>query len=813
MRVVIKNVAFGKGTYVAFVGFWALIVGAALIFGASPLQAQDAPEGPLPTQALLEGEAWPGEYIVAVDQALAENSVDGVTVDDLLAVQAQMEMAADMVDQVAVCGSTTTLQVWRLRDPNMEALFQRFVDEPGVRFIEPNWIVRAAGVPPTPPVLPEQPYPFTDTFYASRQWPMQRSSFARAWQLVQEQQLPTRKVRVAVIDSGVDFNHPDLAGRLLTGKNYITSGAWPDDDYGHGTHVTGIIAAVAKNARGIAGGAPNVEIDSLKMLDGSGNGLFSNLVRAICDAADRDAAVINMSLEVGLSISLDLAAQMQSAVDYAYASGALLVAAAGNSSNGAQLGPVYYPARLNHVIAVAALTPENTRATYSAVGTQLDIAAGGGSFTRSVLSTWPSRVPGKCVGSGRILLQEEGAYYCTEPGTSMSAPLVSAAAALLMSIRPNLTNDQVETILEESARDINLSAIEAGAGLLDAEMALRHALSGQFVMSPASIVAAVPLGAEPFTQTVIIENPSLAPVTVVGSIPASQWYRVLNIAGDSFSTEVSHGRPLYLTVAISPTHLSTGRYVSQIPFDLTYADGSGGSAALQLSLGVDVESTRVYLPMITSDGGNPTPSPIPFVWETPVVTPTVLSIGGGGSVKVTLPFVFPLSGVDGTGDANFTDAYVFEDGFVAFTAATIAPPQSSQGQCLPVLTEPGQAIFGWWADLDASRAGSRIVTFQPAVGRFVIQYEAVASAAGITPPYTTTFQIVLHANGDVGLNYLDVPTSMAQTLGTLTPLVVAGVQARNGLFHNQVACITPTAGFGRPPHRELSILLKREDIF
>lgn len=799
------HVVNGNRVFFAFVGLWVLLLGGALIFGFSPLFAQDQPDA---TQALTEreaaGDAWPGEYLVAIDQASG----------DVSAAQAQMAMAADLLDQVAVCGSTTTLQVWRLRNSGATGQFELFAGNPGIKFIEPNWIVRAASVPPPPPVLPEQPFNFNDTFYASRQWPMQRSSFARAWQLVQEQQLTTQKVRVAVIDSGVDFNHPDLAGRLLPGFNYVTPGAPPNDDYGHGTHVTGIIAAVTNNGQGITGGAPNVEVDPLKMLGSSGSGSISNLVRAICDAANRGADVINMSLEVPLSISVDLVEQMQSAVDYAHTKGALLVAAAGNSSNGAILGPVYYPARLTRVVAVAALTPENTRATYSAVGTQLDIAAGGGSFTKSVLSTWPSTVPGKCIGSGRVLLQEAGAYYCTEPGTSMSAPLVSAAAALLLSIRPDLSNDQVETILENTARDIGLPSIEAGAGMLDAERAVRQAMGGEVVLSPASIGATVPPGAEPFTRTVIVENPSLVPVTVAGSIPASQWHRVVNVPGNSFSSEVSYGRPLYLTIAISPTHLITGGYVSEIPLNLTYADGRSGFASLPLSLDIGVESRQVYLPMIASGDAGPSPSSLPFVWEIPTITPTVLSIGSGGSVKVSLPFVFPLSGVDGTGDTNFSDMHVFEDGFAAFsTAATITVTQTGQSRCLPVLTEPVQAIFGWRADLDLLRAGSSVVTFQPAADRFVIEYENVASAVGVLPPYTTTFQIVLHANGNVGLNYLDVPESMAQTLDTLSPSVAVGVQARSGLFHNQVTCITSTAGFGRPPHSELSILIEREDIF
>jgi serine protease len=98
------------------------------------------------------------------------------------------------------------------------------------------------------------------------------------------------------------------------------------------------------------------------MLSSSGNGSIVNLNQAICDAADRGADVINMSLEVSASLSTALADQMQAAVDYAHNKGSVIVAAAGNSNG----GPVYYPARLNHVIAVAATTPENMRARRTA---------------------------------------------------------------------------------------------------------------------------------------------------------------------------------------------------------------------------------------------------------------------------------------------------------------------------------------------------------------------------------------------------------------------------------------------------------------
>ncbi|GIK74242.1 MAG: hypothetical protein BroJett021_32300 [Chloroflexota bacterium] len=780
---------------------------AALLLGVAPLLAQDAPLGP--TEKPI-GEAWPGEYIVALD----------LESDEAAAAQTRLVHAGDLIDQVTACGSNLTLQIWRLRDQSATTDLYTLADAPGVLSVEPNWIVRAAStIPPPPPAFPEEPYVFNDTYYASRQWPLQRSSFARAWQLVQEHGLTTQTVRVAVIDSGADFNHPDLAGRLLFGINYITPGAMPNDDFGHGTHVTGIIAAIANNGRGIAGGAPNVEIDPLKMLGSNGSGSITNLIRAICDAADRGADVINMSLEIPTgAISPSTADSIQAAVDYAYGRGSLLVAAAGNSSNGSILGPVYFPARLDRVVAVAALTPENTRASYSAVGTQLDIAAGGGSFTTSVLSTWPASVPGKCIGSGRVLLMENGIYYCTEPGTSMSAPLVSAAAALLMGIRPSLTNAAVETLLEETARDVGLPQIEAGAGLLDIEAAVRRLLPASATATPAAIETTLSYGAAPFTRTVIVENPSTTPVTVTATTTPTTWMRVINIAGASVVTALKHGSPLYLTIAISPTHLITGVYSSEVALDLQFADGSRRSMAAPVTVSIDDWMTdQLYLPMVTGGSGTlpPTPpTPPPFEWETPTTPPTALSIASGGYVTVSLPFNFPFSGPDITSTLRYTRVHVYEDGFVALVDNSSAPtPAPGQNRCLPTLDQPQQALFGWWANLDPSRSGGVISTFQPTPDRFVVQYENVASAVGVTPAYTATFQIVLHNNGAVGFNYLDVPDAVARTSGDLTPKVTVGVQARNGLFHNQVTCITPMQGFGRPPSSQSSILIAQKDAF
>ncbi len=767
--------------------------GMAWLGAPAPLLAQDEPDLPAADPAV---DAWPGEYIVVIDPAAGE----------VTAAQAQLTQAGELVEQVTACGSTNVLQVWRLND--FAAAQQMLAADPTVLAIEPNWIVRAAGLPTPPPTTPETPFTFADSYYTSRQWNLQRSDAARAWQLVQENSLTTQKVRVAVIDSGVDFSHPDLAGQLLPGYNYVVTTTAPFDDYGHGTHVAGIVGALANNGKGIAGGAPNVEIDPLKMLDSGGRGTIPNLNRAICDAADRGAGVINMSLEIAASMDINLANQMQAAVDYAYGRGAVVVAAAGNSNG----GPVNYPARLNHVIAVAALTPELARASYSAIGTQLDIAAGGGSFTKSVLSTWPASVPAKCTGSGRVLLTENGAYYCTEPGTSMAAPLVSAAAALLRSLQPSLTSDQVETILEETARPVGLPNTQAGAGLLDMAAAVRRILQSNVVATPVSVGAGVSPGAAPFTQTVLLESASLVTATVTGAIGPAPWLAVTNLPGNTFAGALRFGAPLYLTFALSPTNLITGAYSSTTVLQITGAEGSS-SASVPIALMVGDWSNAIFLPSIAYRSTLDARASLPFTWETPI-SPTVRTIGASGYITVPLPFVFPLGGVDTTSTgASYAFTYLYADGFVAFSEGSHLPvPTPPITQCLPLLMRATQGAFGWWADLDPA-LGGEISTFAPAADRFVIQYENVASAAGVTPAYTATFQIVLYANGSVGFNYRDVPDAVATSLTSLTPRVVAGVQARDGLFRNQLACVTAARSYGRPPHDGESILIKPEEVY
>ncbi len=267
---------------------------------------------------------------------------------------------------------------------------------------------------------------------------------------------------VAVIDSGIDRNHSEFAGRLAPGWDYVNNDADPTDDYGHGTHVTGIIAAAANNGVGVAGLAANVRILPLKALDSQGVGTYANIALAIRRAADNNAQVINLSL--GGTVP---GADLSDAISYALSRNALVIAAAGNcAQGGAECGgssnPDYYPAAYPGVVAVGATDHYDNWASYSGYKSYVDLAAPGGVDWDQITST----VPGG---------------YGLRYGTSMATPLVSAAAALVMTYLPAATYTEVADILKNTADKVGPYAYIGGrndyygAGRLNVARAVRWA--------------------------------------------------------------------------------------------------------------------------------------------------------------------------------------------------------------------------------------------------------------------------------------------------------------------------------------------------
>lgn len=322
---------------------------------------------------------------------------------------------------------------------------------------------------------------------AAKQWYLQEDHAWDFWPAAPE----LYPVRVAVIDSGIDRDHPEFAGRIVGGRSFVGT-PWYVDTQGHGTFVAGEIAADPFNGVGIAGLAFNAQLLIAKVVRNDGTVSLQGEVAAIRWAADNGARVINLSLggvRDPLDPRLDSYSPLeQAAIDYAYAKGAVVVAAVGNGPQ-SPTTPwpfAHYPAALPHVIGVSAIRRDGSVPAYSNRDTVYnDIAAPGENIFSTVPRPLTARSPA-CAGEP---YSDCGpAEFRDAIGTSFAAPQVSAAAALLLGQDPKLTPDQVSWLLERSAVDASAQTgcglcppgrdRFTGWGLLDVQAALTLLTSG-----------------------------------------------------------------------------------------------------------------------------------------------------------------------------------------------------------------------------------------------------------------------------------------------------------------------------------------------
>jgi subtilisin family serine protease len=258
-------------------------------------------------------------------------------------------------------------------------------------------------------------------------------------------------VKVAVVDTGIDFKHPDLAANVKGGVSFVTGSRGYMDDNGHGTHVAGTIAA-ANNDIGVVGVAPDAWLYGVKVLDKTGSGWLSDVIAGIDWSAANGMQVITMSLGSSGSSS-----SLQMAVDNAYNQGIVVVAAAGNDYYGA----ISYPAKYDSVIAVTATDSGNNIAYFSNIGPEAELAAPG----VGIYSTY------------------KGGTYATLDGTSMATPHVTGTVALLLATQPDMYDSnsngkwdppEVRTRLHDSATDLGAVGRDDyfGYGLVNALSAL-----------------------------------------------------------------------------------------------------------------------------------------------------------------------------------------------------------------------------------------------------------------------------------------------------------------------------------------------------
>ncbi len=275
-------------------------------------------------------------------------------------------------------------------------------------------------------------------------------------------------VNVAIIDTGIDYTHPDLNDNYRGGYDFVNSDYDPMDDAGHGTHCAGIVAAEDNN-EGVVGVAPEANLYAAKVLDDTGSGYTSDVVAGIQWSMDNGMQIISMSLG-----SNSPSEAIEGACNNAYNSGIVVVASAGNSGNLPGRGDnVGYPAAYSSVIAVAATDSNDKRARWSSTGPDVELAAPG----VSIYSTY----------------MDGGYAYMS--GTSMACPHVAGTAALVMAAYPEWNNSQVRQQMQDTAEDLGTAGFDYwyGYGLVDADEAASqpmdvHDIAVMSIVAPSCVV-------------------------------------------------------------------------------------------------------------------------------------------------------------------------------------------------------------------------------------------------------------------------------------------------------------------------------------
>ncbi|MDQ2671848.1 MAG: S8 family serine peptidase [Actinomycetota bacterium] len=281
-----------------------------------------------------------------------------------------------------------------------------------------------------------EPYFMPDDPRLANQWGLASTKFSGAWN-----DAKGSGAKVAIVDSGVYSEHPDI-GRITAQRDFVEDDAVADDDYGHGTHVTGIAGALTDNGKGVAGGCFGCGLIIGKVMGLGGFTTDSRIVEGIDWSVNQGADVVNLSLGGPADSSV-----LRGAVNRAHGQGAVVVAAAGN--DGAD-GP-RYPAAYSKVIAVGAISADDRLASFSGRGRWVDLAAPG----TDIIST------------------SESGGYDTQSGTSMAAPFVSGLAGLLAS--QGMSAGSIRQEMQATAEDLGPAGQDPryGHGRIDAANAVR----------------------------------------------------------------------------------------------------------------------------------------------------------------------------------------------------------------------------------------------------------------------------------------------------------------------------------------------------
>lgn len=386
--------------------------------------------------------------------------------------------------------------------------------EKNVKFAEPDYIAKAILTPNDP--------------YLGNQWGMTKIQAPEAWSVT----TGAPDVKIAILDTGIDQDHPDLASKIVASQNFTTSST-VDDLYGHGTHCAGIAAAITNNSIGVTGVGFNTSLMNGKVLDDTGSGYYSWIANGITWATDNGAKVISMSLG-GSSGSSTL----ENAVNYAWSKGVVVVAAAGNNGNTASFYPAYYA----NCIAVAATDQNDAKASFSTYGSWVDVAAPG----VSIYSTMPNH-------TNSIGLTNYGSLS----GTSMATPHVAGLAGLVWATSYGTSNTSVRSRIESTADAITGTGTYWQCGRINAYEAV------------------APAAPQPPSLSVSVSAPSLTKATNF-TVQAT-----VSNSGEATATAVT-------ATIVPPSGLNTGESLTKSLGDIA------GKASAETSWGVTASADGQY---------------------------------------------------------------------------------------------------------------------------------------------------------------------------------------------------------------------------
>ncbi len=336
-----------------------------------------------------------------------------------------------------------------------DEIIKSLTSDSTVEYAEPDYIATVNLVP-------------NDPYYASYQWHLPKIGAPGAWDV----STGKSNVCIAVIDSGVDPLTPDLSGRLLpNGYDFVNFDSDPRDDNGHGTAAAGTAAASGNNSQGVAGVAWGVSVLPIKVMDSNGVGSYSAIASGINYAATNGAKVINLSLG-GTSSSRTL----ESAVNFAWSKGVVVIAAAGNNGT---TNPVY-PAAYSNCVAVSAVNSSDTITSWSSRGSYVDLCAPGENIATTGLN-----------GS-----------YVSYSGTSFASPIVAGVAALALSANSTLGNSAVVSLLKKNADDLGTPGLDPlyGYGRVNAFKVASNSTSVVDLTAPVTAVTS-PKNGSSITRT------------------------------------------------------------------------------------------------------------------------------------------------------------------------------------------------------------------------------------------------------------------------------------------------------------------------